>query len=256
MYRHVNMEVQKGVHPRIGALDTAPVFPLKNVTIQEVKDLAETIGQELHAAYKVPVFYSGLNARTDYKKSNTNIRKGQYEGLKALLETPGHPDRELRMPDLSVDGKLNPTMGAVTVSADYEGLTAYNVFVDSEDPAVPNAIAKVVKNPEAGWTSIKAIGFKDLNQPGTAVSMNVFDAAHTPLAMLRDFVARQAEASGHRVIGTQIVGPVKCQYLLDSAQLLGYRGEETDVDSIIRCLTDSMGLIDFHKEMIIEQHLH
>ncbi len=256
VYSNVNMEVQKGDHPRIGALDTAPVFPLQNVTIEEVKLLAEEIGEALHAEYKVPVYFSGLNARTEYKKSNTNIRKGQYEGLKALLETPDHPDIEMRKPDLSVDGKLSSTMGAITVSADYEGLTAYNVFLDTEDTTIANDIAKIVKNPETGWTSIKGIGFKDEGHVGTAVSMNVFDAASTPLAMLRDFISKEADKRGHKVIGTQLVGPVKHRYLLESAKILGYKGAENDYEGIIACLAEQMGLEGFHKESVIEYHLH
>ena len=255
VYQYVNMEVQKGDHPRIGALDTAPVFPLQNMDIEEVKALAEEIGVALHETYKVPVYFSGLNARTDYKKSNTNIRKGQYEGLKALLETPDHPDLEMRKPDLSVDGKLSPTMGGCTVSADYEGLTAYNVFVETEDASVANDIAKVVKNAETGWTSIKGIGFKDEGHVGTAVSMNVFDAASTPLAMLKDFISKEAEKRGTKVIATQIVGPVKHQYLLDSAKSLGYTGADNDFDAIVACLADNMMLEGLNKESIIEYHL-
>lgn len=255
VYKYVNMEVQKGDHPRIGALDTAPVFPLQNVEIDEVKALAEEIGEALHQEYKVPVYFSGLNARTEYKKSNTNIRKGQYEGLKALLETPDHPDLEMRKPDLSVDGKLSPTMGGITVSADYEGLTAYNVFLDTEVTSIANDIAKIVKNPETGWTSIKGIGFKDEGHVGTAVSMNVFDAAATPLAMLKDFISKEAEKKGQKVIGTQIVGPVKHQYLLDSAKALGYTGADNDFDGVVACLTEKMGLEGFKKESIIEYHI-
>jgi len=255
VYKHVNMEVQKGDHPRIGALDTAPVFPLQNMDIEEVKTLAEEIGAALHAEYKVPVYFSGLNARTDYKKSNTNIRKGQYEGLKALLETPDHPDLELRKPDLSVDGKLSPTMGGITVSADYEGLTAYNVFLDTEETTLANDIAKVVKNPETGWSSIKGIGFKDEGHVGTAVSMNVFDAASTPLAMLRDFIGKEAEKRGCKVIATQIVGPVKHQYLLDSAKALGYTGADNDFAAVAACLAEKMQLEGFSTESIIEYHI-
>lgn len=255
VYQHVSMEVQKGTHPRIGALDTAPVFPLQNITIDEVKALAEEIGAALHAQYRVPVYFSGLNARTDFKKSNTNIRKGQYEGLKALLETPDHPDLEMRRPDLSIDGKLSPAMGAVTVSSDYEGLTAYNVFLDSEDASIANDIAKIVKNPETGWTSIKCIGFKDEGHVGTAVSMNVFDAAGTPLAMLKEFISKEAEKRSLKVIGTQIIGPVKLQYLLDSAKELGYTGNDTDFDGVVACLAEKMDLEGFKKESIIEFHL-
>lgn len=254
VYEHVDMTVQKGDHPRIGALDTAPIFPLQNVSIEEVKDLAEALGEALHRTYGTPVYYSGLLARTAYKKSNTNIRKGQYEGLKALLEDENHPDRELRMPDLSKDGKLDPVMGGCTVSADYEGLTAYNVFLDTEDVKLANDIAKVVKSPETGWDSIKGIGFKDEGHIGTAVSMNVFDCANTPLAMLRNFVHGEAEKRGTRVIGTQIVGPVKLQYLIDSAAAYGY-AFDGDYEGLIAHLEQHMGLEGFKVTSIIEYHI-
>lgn len=254
VYAHVNMEVHKGDHPRIGALDTAPVFPLQNITIEETKVLAEEIGNALFETYKVPVYFSGLNARTEYKKSNTNIRKGQYEGLKDLLEDPNHPDFEMRKPDLSVDGKLNDKMGACTVSSDYEGLVAYNVYIESEDPTVANKIAKIVKNTETGWSSIKSIGFKDLGHAGTAVSMNVFDCTNTPLAILRDFVSKEAIKLGTKVIGTGIVGPIKLQYLIDSARQFEYEFNG-DYCALVECLKICMGLEEFKVSSIIESHL-
>ena len=127
-YELIDMTEQKGTHPRIGGQDTIPLFPLSNITLEECIELAEEIGKELHEKHQVPIFFSGSNARTADKASISFIRKGQYEGLKALLDDENHPDREARMPDLSVDGKLSPTRGATIVSADMEGLTAYNVF--------------------------------------------------------------------------------------------------------------------------------
>lgn len=254
VYEYVDMQTQKGDHPRIGALDTAPVFPLQNMDIEAVKVLAEEIGQALHDTYGTPVYYSGLNARTEYKKSNTNIRKGQYEGLKALLDDENHPDRELRMPDLSKDGKLDPKMGGCTVSSDFEGLTAYNVFLETEDTKLANDIAKVVKDPVTGFTTIKGIGFKDEGHVGTAVSMNVFDCANTSLAMLKKFVQSEAEKRGTHVIGTQIVGPVKLAYLIDSAKEYGFEFKG-DYESLIQCLADQMGLEGFNATSIIEYHL-
>lgn len=40
------MEEQSGSHPRIGAQDTIPLFPLKNSSVAECKLLAEEIEQE------------------------------------------------------------------------------------------------------------------------------------------------------------------------------------------------------------------
>ena len=254
VYEGVNMEVQKGDHPRIGALDTAPIFPLQNMTIEETKALAEEVGNGLFETFNVPIYFSGLNARTEYKKSNTNIRKGQYEGLKAILEDLNHPDYEMRKPDLSVDGRLDAKMGACTVTSDAEGLTAYNVYVESENEAIAKEIAKLVKSPEYGYTSIKSVGFKDVGHAGTAVSMNVFDCANTPLAMLRDYVAREAEKRGTRVISTGLVGPIKLQYLIDSASQFGYKFDG-NYSELIDCLETNMGLEEFEVSSIIESHL-
>jgi glutamate formiminotransferase / 5-formyltetrahydrofolate cyclo-ligase len=257
VYKNVDMTVQSGDHPRIGALDTAPVFPLQNVSVDEVKALAEEIGQSLFDTYKVPVYFSGLNARTEYKASNTRIRKGQYEGLKALLDDPATDaeTRETRQPDLSVDGKLSPTMGGCTVSADLEGLTAFNVFLATEDVPTANGIAKVVKSPDTGWDTIKGIGFKDDGHVGTAVSMNVFDAANTPLNVITEFVGKEAGKVGTEVIATQIVGPVKAQYLLDSAKNLGYTGADNDYAAIASHLEANMKLEGFNVTSIIEYHI-
>lgn len=145
-YELIDMTVQKGSHPRIGGQDTIPLFPFKNITLEECTDLAEEIGQELFEKHQVPIYFSSENARTVDKKAISFIRKGQYEGLKALLEDPNHPDHEGRRPDLSVDGKLSPTLGATIVSADAEGLTAYNVFLATEDVSIAKEIAKAVRD--------------------------------------------------------------------------------------------------------------
>lgn len=255
VYRNVDMQVHRGDHPRIGALDTMPIFPLENMTLEETRELAEQLGKTLHEEFKVPVYFSGMNARTEYKKSNTNIRKGQYEGLKALLEDTSHPDYEMRKPDLSTDGKLDIKMGACTVCSDAEGLTAYNVYIETEDVQIAKDIAKIVKGEEEGWSSIKSVGFKDLGHAGTCVSMNVFNCNETSLAMLRDFVDKKAKERGTKVIATGLVGPVKRQYIIDSANLYGYGEFDGDYEALIGCLEKNMELEGFKKTSIIEFHI-
>jgi len=125
-YELINMEEQSGTHPRIGAQDTIPLFPFKNITVEECAELAEEIGKEVYERYNVPVYFSGLNARCEERKALSFIRKGQYEGLKEVA----HLDE--RKPDIG-PAALHPTAGATIVSADNEGLTAYNVFLATED---------------------------------------------------------------------------------------------------------------------------
>lgn len=235
-YELIDMTKQEGSHPRIGAQDTIPLFPFKGIELEEVKELAEEIGQELFDRYQAPVFFSAENARTADKKTISFIRKGQYEGLKALLDDENHPDREVRKPDLSVDGKLSPEKGATIVSAEMEGLTAYNVFLNTEDVSIAKDIAKAVRGPSGGFSTTRAVGIKFPEYEGVVVSINMFNCAQTPLYRAYELVKLEAQKYGVAVTGSEIVGPVKLEYLINN-------------------LEHSLGLKGLRMEQILETHL-
>jgi glutamate formiminotransferase/formiminotetrahydrofolate cyclodeaminase len=228
-YEFINMEEQQGTHPRIGAQDTLPIFPFKNITLDECKSLAEEIGEEVFKRYEVPVFFSGVNARNEDRKALSFIRKGQYEGLKLVAHT------DERKPDIG-PAALHPTAGATIVSADLEGLTAYNVFLATENLDVAKAIAKGVRGPSGGFSTIRAVGIKFPEREGTVVSMNMFDCGATPLYRAYNFVKDEAARYGVAVTGSEIVGPVKLDYLLNSLEYY-------------------LGLENLRKEQILETHL-
>lgn len=235
-YELINMEKQRGTHPRIGAQDTIPIFPFKNISLEECIQMAEEIGKELFAKYEVPIYFAGENARTENRKSISFIRKGQYEGLKELLENPNSPEYEERKPDLSLDGKLNSKLGATIVSADMEGLTAYNVFLNTEDLNIAKAIAKGVRGPSGGFSTVRAVGIKFPEREGVVVSLNMFDCEHTPLYRAYEFVKQEAKRYGVAVTGSELVGPVRLEYLLNSLEYY-------------------LGLQGFRRDQILETHL-
>jgi len=235
-YELIDMTEQKGTHPRIGSQDTIPLFPFKNITLDECRNLAEEIGQELFDRYEVPIYFAAENARTEDRKSISFIRKGQYEGLKSLLEDNTHPDYEARRPDLSVDGKLSPTLGATIVSADMEGLTAYNIFLATENVNIAKEIAKAVRGPSGGFSTTRAVGIKFPEREGVVVSINMFDCAQTPLYRAYELVKLEAQHYGIAVTGSEIVGPVKLEYLLNN-------------------LNHYLGLQGLRNEQILETHL-
>ncbi|MEF9934550.1 MAG: glutamate formimidoyltransferase [Clostridium sp.] len=232
----IDMREQSGSHPRIGAQDTIPLFPFRNIELEECKELAEEIGAELHAETKVPVFFSGANARNEDRKALAFIRKGQYEGLRDLLKDESNADREARKPELSVDGKLSETAGATIVSADLEGLTAYNVFLATEDVAIAKAIAKGVRGPSGGFSTVRAVGIKFPERSGVVVSMNMFDCGATPLYRAFNFIKQEASRYGVAVTGSELVGPIKLDYVLNSFEY-------------------GLALEGFRKEQILEYHL-
>jgi len=226
----IDMRRQKGTHPRIGAEDTLPIFPFMNITLEACVALAEEIGKEFFERTKVPVFFAGENARTPERSSFAYLRKGQYEGLRqTLLDTKNDPARreeyEARKPDYSVDGLLSESAGGTIVSCEMNGLTAYNIFLGTENLDVAKAIAKAVRGPSGGFTSIRAVGIKFPEHQGVVVSMNMFDCVSTPIQRVFDFCQREAARFGVAVIGSQLVGPIKLEAILQSfAYSLGLEG--------------------------------
>jgi glutamate formiminotransferase / 5-formyltetrahydrofolate cyclo-ligase len=217
----IDMREQKGTHPRIGSQDTIPLFPFKDITVEECVELAREIGEELHKKTDVPVYFAAENARNEERKALAYIRKGQYEGLKDLLKET--KDDQLRSeeycnrkPDLSVDGLLSETAGATIVSAEAEGLTAYNIFLGTENLEVAKNIAKGLRGPSGGFTTVRAVGIRFPERQGVVVSMNLLDCSKTPMYRAFEFVKREAERYGVAVTGTELVGPIKLDYIIDS----------------------------------------
>ncbi len=232
----IDMREQKGSHPRIGSQDTIPLFPFKNTTVAECAALAEEIGKELHERTGVPIFFAAENARSEERKALSFIRKGQYEGLRDLLKDQNHPDYEGRKPDLSKDGKLSETMGATIVSAEAEGLTAFNVFLDTEDLSIAKKIAKIVRGPSGGFSTVRSVGIRFPERRGVVVSMNMFDCNNTPLYRTFNTVKQEAERYGVSVTGSEIVGPVKLAHIVNSLEYY-------------------LGLEGFDQKQILETHL-
>lgn len=209
--QHINMEEQSGNHPRIGAQDTIPLFPVKNITLEELTQLAEEIGKDVYEKIGIPVYFSGENARTPQRKSIDFIRKGQYEGLKEVAHTPE------RAPDLG-EGKLHPTAGAIIVSAGTRPLVAFNVILDTDNLAIAKSIAKAVRGPSGGFDTVRSIGLKFEERNNAIVSMNMFDFEKTPIYRTFELVSIEAKRYGVNVIGSELVGTVPQEALVNSIE--------------------------------------
>lgn len=228
-YKLINMNQQTGSHPRIGAQDTIPLFPLKDIGLEDVKQVAEEIGREIFKRYQVPVYFSGENARTAERKNLDYIRKGQYEGLKEVAHLPE------RAPDIG-PAALHPTAGASIVSASMRGLVAVNVILGTDDLALAQSIAKMVRGPSGGFSTIRAIGFFFEKRKQVAVSMNMFDTSNTPIYRAFELIRLEAGKRGIPIVGSQIVGTLPQEALVKVAEFY-------------------LMLENFNRDQIIENHL-
>jgi len=210
-YELIDMEQQHGAHPRIGAQDTIPLFPLANITVEACVALAEDIGRQIYERYGVPVYFCGENARSEQRKDLDFIRRGQYEGLKKVAHLPE------RAPDIG-PAALHPTAGATIVSAAEKGLVAVNVILDTHDLEIAKTIARNIRGPSGGFSTIRAIGLAFKEQDRVAVSMNIFDTDKTPIYRVFNVIELEARRHATAVIGTEIVGALPQEALINCAE--------------------------------------
>ncbi|HEY8625034.1 MAG TPA: hypothetical protein VIL82_03435 [Solirubrobacteraceae bacterium] len=182
----------EGIHPRIGALDVAPiVYPTEDqrgAACAEALVLADLLGEQL----ELPVFLYGSLADG---RTRAEIRRGGPTGLAHRLAAG-----ELQ-PDFG-PRSLHPTAGAVLVAA-RPPLVAFNV--DLAPPATledARVIAALIRESGAeGLPGVRAIGLW-LEQRGLAqVSTNVEDHRATSLAAVVAAVARHAEPESAELVG-------------------------------------------------------
>ncbi len=228
-YELIDMEKQQGAHPRIGAQDTIPVFPLMNVTLEECAEFAEKLGAAVFERFQVPVFFSGANARTPERKELGYIRKGQYAGLKEVAHLPE------RAPDLG-PAKLHPTAGATIVSAATSNLVAINVLLSTEDLEIGKKIAKMMRGPSGGFSTIRSVAFKPDGYDNVAVSMNMFDTDQTPIYRAFQVIESEARRFGLNIVGTQVCGTLRQKALINCAEYF-------------------LRLVDFDHNQIVENNI-
>jgi glutamate formiminotransferase / 5-formyltetrahydrofolate cyclo-ligase len=193
----INLTRQQGVHPRIGAADVIPFVPVKGIKLEQCVLLARQAGLEIWRRFGVPVyFYEAAASRPD-RVNLEDVRRGQFEGLRDVVEK--EPSRR---PDLGGPG-LHPTAGACAVGA-RKFLVAYNIYFDSADVAMARAIAREVRAASGGLKGVKAMGV--LAHGGAQLSMNITDVEATPLSHVYRMVAGLAARHKASITNGEVIG--------------------------------------------------
>ncbi len=197
----IDLTTHRGAHPRIGALDVAPFVALENTPREEVIDLAHRVGGELWNRLRVPVYFYGEAALREDRRRLEVIRRGQFEGLRAVL-----PSDASRLPDVGGPG-LHPTAGATAVGV-RKFLIAFNVEIDTADLTLAKEIARRVRESSGGLPCVKALGLALPSRGCVQVSMNLTDFEQTSLPEAFEAVRKEAESLGVLVASSEIIGLV------------------------------------------------
>jgi glutamate formiminotransferase len=111
-------------------------------------------------------------------------------------------------------------------------LIAYNINLGTADVEIARKIAKGIRHSSGGFRFVKAMGVM-LEERGVAqVSINMTDFKKTPLHRVFETVRSEAERHGVPVIGSEIVGLVPSEALLDAADHF-LRLERFDLSQIL-----------------------
>lgn len=255
----IDMRNHTGEHPRMGATDVCPLIPISGITMEETVDFARMLGQRVGEGTGIPVYLYEYAASADYRRNLADIRSGEYEGLQAKIIKPEWK------PDYG-PAAFNAVTGATVIGA-RDFLIAYNVNLNTTSTRRANAVAfdirekgrqkkdekgKVVKdaNGEAIWEpgllkNVKAIGWF-IEEYGIAqISINLTNMNTTPLHKVFDTACERATARGMRVTGSELVGLVPLQALLEAGKyflLKQQRSIGVSEAELIRIAVKSLGL--------------
>jgi glutamate formiminotransferase / 5-formyltetrahydrofolate cyclo-ligase len=195
----IDLTIQRGVHPRIGATDVIPFVPVSGISLAECAMLARQAGLAIWNRYAIPIyFYEAAASRPD-RALLEHVRQGQFEGLRELALRDA-----TRRPDLG-GPELHPTAGAIAVGA-RQFLIAYNLYLDRPDVAVARAIARAVRASSGGLKGVKAMGV--LVRGRAQISLNITDFRLTPVGEVFAGISRFAESHGVKVVDAELIGLV------------------------------------------------
>lgn len=261
----IDMSKHTGEHPRFGATDVCPLVPVANVTMEEAVEYARKLAKRVGEELEIPVFCYEFAAFTDERRSLANCRSGEYEALKERIST------DKWKPDFGpteFTGKVAQS-GATAIGA-RNFLVAYNINLNTTSTRRANAIAfdvreagrvkregnpvtgKVVKDKNGEPVRIpgtlkktRAIGWY-IEEYGIAqISINLTDITVTPVHVAFDEVTEKARLRGIRTTGSELVGLIPLQAMLDAGKyFLHKQNRSTGIsdEEIIKIAVKSLGL--------------
>ena len=265
----IDMKIQEGAHPRMGATDVCPFIPVSGVTGDDCVALSERVGKRVGEELNIPVYLYEHSAKTPERKSLPVIRDGEYEGFAQKLADPEWK------PDFG-PAKFNSRSGA-TVMGYRDFLIAYNINLNTKDTRLATDIAfelrekgrsKRISNPDSAnlldgeivrnkdGSPVKVPGkFKDVKAIGwymdtfnrAQISINFNNYKISTIHDVFDTACELAVERGIRVTGSELVGLIP----LDAIILAGKhylkkqnRTRGVSEKDIIETAVQSLGLND------------
>lgn len=261
----IDMSKHSGAHPRMGATDVCPLVPVSGVTMEETVEYARALAGRIGKELALPVYCYEEAAFEDKRRNLASVRSGEYEGLVKKLADPAWK------PDFGL-AEFNARSGAVIVGA-RDFLVAYNVNLNTTSTRRANAIAfdirergREVKDKDGNkivipgsLKAVKAIGWYIPEYGIAQISINLTNIRVTPMHVAFDEVCKKAADRGVRATGSELVGLVPLNAILDAGKYFLHKQQRSagvSDEELIKIAVRSMGLDELRpfkpEEKIIE----
>ena len=205
----IDLNRHVGQHPRMGAVDVIPFIPIKGCTMDEAIALSKEVGEQIATLYQVPVFLYEKSATAPHRENLAAVRKGEFEGMAEKIKLAEW------QPDFG-PAERHPTAGTVAVGARMP-LVAYNVNLGTADLNIASDIARKIRFIGGGLRYCKAMGVELKERGIVQVSINMTDYTRTALYRAFELVKIEARRYGVAVVGSEIIGLVPMEALIDTA---------------------------------------
>ena len=220
----IDLTKHSGQHPRMGAVDVVPFIPIRGCTMDEAIALSKEVGEKVAALYRVPVFLYEKSASAPHRENLAAIRKGEFEGMEAKIKQPEWK------PDFG-PAERHPSAGTVAIGTRMP-LGAYNVNLGTANLEIASSIAKKIRFIGGGLRYCKAMGVELKERGIVQVSINMTDYTRTALYRAFELVRIEARRYGVPVVGSEIIGLVPMEALIDTASY--YLGlEDFSIDQVL-----------------------
>ncbi len=277
----IDMNKHTGEHPRFGATDVCPLVPISGISLEDTAKYAHKLGERVGKELGIPGYFYEEAAKEEKRKNLANCRSGEYEGLANKLSDPDWK------PDFGpAEYNKNVARTGVTAISARDFLIAYNVNLNTTLTRRANAIAFDIR--EAGrfkregnsitgkkildengepvrvpgkLKAVKGIGWY-IDEYGIAqISYNLTNITITSMHEAFDESCKAALERGIRVTGSEIIGLIPLQAMLDAADFYLIKQERSlgiAESEKIKIAIKSLGLDDlkpFHPEEKIVEYM-
>lgn len=231
----IDMSKHSGEHPRMGATDVCPLIPISGISMEETAQYAHQLAKRVGEELNIPCYMYEAAATQVNRKNLAVIRSGEYEGFADKIKKPEwKPDYGAAI--------FNAQSGATVIGA-RDFLVAYNVNLNTTSVRRANSVAFDIRekgrikregNPITGKFVLDENGQK-VRQPGSCkgvkaigwfieeygiaqISMNITNINDTSLHKAFEECRKSANSRGLRVTGSELVGLVPLNVMLDAGK--------------------------------------